>query len=229
MTRTRLTRLALVALLPAGLCGLGGADGGCSATRSAYYNAWEKLGYAKRDRLVDNVKAARQEEDGAKQQFASALQQFKSVVNFQGGDLEATYNKLNDQYESCESRAGKVNSKIDAVKHVAVALFDEWKGEIGEMGSDPSLQQKSQELYDKTHRNYDEMITRMDAAAAKMPPVLAKFKDRVLFIKHNLNAQAIGSLKGTELELGGDVDGLIKEMNASIAEADNFIAQVQAK
>jgi hypothetical protein len=69
----------------------------------------------------------------------------------------------------------------------------------------------------------------MDAAAATMDPVLTKFNNRVLFIKHNLNAQAIASLKGTELELGGDIDRLIHEMEASIAEADAFISEVQGK
>ncbi|MDB5358212.1 MAG: hypothetical protein JWN24_4665 [Phycisphaerales bacterium] len=51
----------------------------------------------------------------------------------------------------------------------------------------------------------------------------------VLFIKANLNAQAIASLKGTELDLGGDIDKLIKEMEASIAEADAFIAQTHTE
>jgi hypothetical protein len=51
----------------------------------------------------------------------------------------------------------------------------------------------------------------------------------VLFIKSNLNAQAIGSLAGTEVELGADIDNLIKQMEASIAEADKFIAETQAK
>src|SRR3954465_464904 len=84
------------------------APGGCATTRKAYYNAWEKMGYAKRTRLVDNVKAARQEQVQAKQQFASALEQFKSVVNFEGGDLEKLYNKLDKEYQSCESQAGDV-------------------------------------------------------------------------------------------------------------------------
>jgi hypothetical protein len=51
----------------------------------------------------------------------------------------------------------------------------------------------------------------------------------VLFIKHNLNAQAIASLKGTEVEIGNDIDNLIKEMDASIKEADDFIAEMQPK
>jgi hypothetical protein len=114
------------------------------------------------------------------------------------------------------------------VKHVAGALFDEWQGEIAQMKDDPSLQSQSKDLYAKTHQNYDQLVRRMDAAAATMDPVLTKFHNRVLFIKANLNAQAIASLQGTELELGGDINNLIKEMEASIAEADRFIAQVQS-
>jgi Skp family chaperone for outer membrane proteins len=204
-------------------------SGGCGTTRKAYYNAWEKFGYAKRERLVDNVKAARQEQVDAKKQFATALEQFKSVVNFSGGDLEGMYNKLNREYERSDAEAGRVRSKVQSVKNVAAALFDEWKGEIGQIQGDSTLQRKSQELYDRTRQSYGEMISRMDTAAASMDPVLTKFKNRVLFIKHNLNAQAIASLKGTEVELGGDIDRLIREMNASIQEADDFIRELEPK
>jgi hypothetical protein len=71
------------------------------------------------------------------------------------------------------------------------------------------------------------MIGRMDSAAGAMTPVLKGFKDRVLFLKHNLNAQAIGSLKGTELELDAQIGALVKDMEASMAEADRFIAQLK--
>jgi hypothetical protein len=202
---------------------------GCATTREMYYDAWEGMGYAKRERLVDNVKEARDEQAQAKKEFASALEQFKSVVNFQGGDLEAMYNKLNKAYERSESQAGEVRDKITGVKRVATALFDEWAGEIKQMKDDPSLRDTSQKLYDQTKQSYSEMIQRMDSAAASMDPVLSRFKNRVLFVKHNLNAQAIASLKGTEIELGGEIEKLIKEMEASIAEADQFIAEIQPK
>lgn len=199
---------------------------GCATTREWYYNAWESAGYAKRERLVDNVKAARTEQMEAKKQFASALDQFKSVVNFQGGNLETVYNKLNSEYEACESQAGDVRSKVQAVRNVGDALFTEWKTEISQIKDDPTLKNQSQQLLNKTQASYKELLTRMDAAAASMEPVLTKFKNRVLFIKHNLNAQAIASLKGTELELGGEIDKLIRQMEASIKEADEFIAEM---
>lgn len=199
---------------------------GCQTARTAYYNAWEGIGYAKRERLVDNVKAAQQEQTEAKKEFANALEQFKSVVNFDGGDLEKAYNKLNDSYASCTAQADAVKSKIGSVKNVADALFKEWQGEIKQMGDDPTLQASSQTLLDKTRANYGEMIKRMDGAAATMDPVLKKFQGRVLFLKHSLNAQAIASLKGTEVELGGQIETLIREMEASIRQAEEFIAQV---
>jgi hypothetical protein len=211
------------------LCSIALPGAGCSAARSAYYDAWEKAGYSKRERLVDNVKAARQQQVEAKQQFATALDEFKSVTHFQGGDLEAVYNKINDQYKGCESRADAVRSKIQAVKNVGAKLFDEWTGEIAQIKDDPGMQQQSQQLYDKTHHSYEQMVRRMDIAAATMDPVLVKFKNRVLFIKANLNAQAIASLKGTELDLGGDIDKLLKEMDVSITEADAFISQVHSE
>ena len=213
-------RISIVALL---------LVSGCATTRKAYYNAWEKAGYAKRERLTDNVKEARQEQVEAKQQFASALEEFKSVVNFQGGNLEKVYNKLDKEYQRSEKQATAVRDKITGVKRVATALFKEWQGEIAEIKDDPTIQEQSRKLLDQTRGSYNEMIARMDAAAVSMDPVLSKFKNRTLFLKHNLNAQAIASLKGTEVELGGDIERLISEMEASIAEADKFIAGMSSK
>jgi hypothetical protein len=102
---------------------------GCQST---YYKAWEKLGWAKRDILVDRVKDAREDEEAAKQQFQSALEQFKAVTNFQGGELEAKYKKLNKEYEACESRASDVRKRVKSVDEVAQALFDEWTKELND-------------------------------------------------------------------------------------------------
>lgn len=199
---------------------------GCATTRKAYYNAWESFGYAKRERLVDNVKAAREEQQEAKTQFASALDQFKAVTKFEGGDLEKAYNGLKKQYDACKAQSEEVTSKIQSVKNVAAALFSEWQGEVKEIKDDDALQKQSQALLDKTKANYEQLVQRMDAAAATMEPVLTKFNNRVLFLKANLNAQAIASLEGTAADLGKDIDKLIAEMEKSIAEADTFIAQM---
>ena len=209
----------LCALLTLGLL-----SSGCGMARNAYYNAWEKAGYAKRERLVDSVKTARDEQNGAKTQFVSALDQFKQVARFEGGDLEKAYNKLKGESDACTAKADAVRGRIQTVRNVGGALFEEWQGEVKQIKDDPDLEKQSQALLDKTKSDYAALLKRMDSAAESMTPVLNKFNNRVIFLKGNLNAQAIGSLSKTEVELGKDIDALMTQMQASIAEADEFIA-----
>ena len=56
-----------------------------------------------------------------------------------------------------------------------------------------------------------------------MEPVLTRLKDYVLYLKHNLNAQAIGVLKKEVGDIEVEVQGLIQDITQSIAEADSFL------
>ena len=46
-------------------------------------------------------------------------------------------------------------------------------------------------------------------------------------MKHNLNARAIAGLGGELVGVQTNVDSLVRDMNAAIAEADKFIADLQ--
>ena len=127
--------------------------GACS---SAYYKTMEGLGIEKRDILVDRVEEARDAQGDASEQFASALEQFRSTVHFDGGDLEKIYDRLNDEYESSISEA-----------------------------------------------------------------------EQVLFLKHNLNARAIGALRNELDSIERDTATLIEQMQKAIAEADAFIQSME--
>lgn len=197
-----------------------------TACQSTYFNTMEKFGVHKRDILVDRVSDVRDAQQDAKEQFQSALEQFSSVLKFDGGKLEAKYNKMNDAYRDSEDKAEKVRGRIESVENVAEALFDEWKDELGEYTSD-KLRRSSEKKYHQTRRHYKRLLSAMRRAERRIEPVLRAFRDQVLFLKHNLNAKAIASLKS---ELGGvrtNVASLISEMEAAIREADGFIKNMQ--
>ena len=209
-------------LLPV-LFAMAGPMHGC---KSAYYGTMEAFGVHKRDILVDRVETARDKQEDAKEEFTSALDEFRSVVEFEeGSDLEDMYKKLNRSYERSQSAANSVEDKIDSVESVAASLFREWEGELEEY-SDPSLKRASQEQLDETRDRYETMVAAMRRAEASMQPVLDALKDQVLFLKHNLNAQAIASIQGTAAGIQDDVAELIEEMETSIAEANAFIEQM---
>jgi len=195
---------------------------GCQA---AYYKTMEKFGYHKRDILVDRVEEARDAQHEAKDQFRSALEQFTAVTGFKGGSLEEQYIKLNAEYEESKAKAEAVSDRIAAVEDVAEALFDEWEGELNQYSSD-SLRRASRQKLDETRKRYKQLIAAMKKAEAKIAPVLSAFHDQVLFLKHNLNAQAVASLRSELASVETDINALIKEMESSIRAADTFISSM---
>lgn len=196
------------------------------ACSTMYYGAMEKMGVHKRDIMVDRVKAARDTQDDAKKQFLTAMEQFKSVVNFQGGDLENEYNRFNGTLKKTEAEAARVRERIHAVEDVSSALFSEWRSEIKQYNSD-TLRKSSQRKYDLTKIKYKELIEAMRQAEAQLEPALIPLRDQVLFMKHNLNARAIAGLDSEVDSIQANVDRLVHDMDGAIAQADSFIASLQ--
>lgn len=196
--------------------------------QTAYYGAMEKLGIEKRDILVDRVEDARGAQLAAKEQFEDALEQFIAVTDFQGGALEAQYRKLKAEYDASEAKAEQVRSRIRDVERVAKDLFAEWEKELGQFTSQDMRRSSERQLAD-TRSRYGVLIGKMRRAESKIEPVLDAFRDRVLFLKHNLNAQAIASLRADRAEVESDIATLVAEMNKSIAEADAFIRRMSVE
>lgn len=203
---------------------LGLALGGCAGT---YYGAMEKLGIPKRQILVDRVEEGRGAQQAAKEQFASALDEFLTVAKVPPSELKDAYDRLKGQLADCETRAKAVRSRIDSIQSVADALFVEWSDELAQY-SNPELRAQSSRQLETTKRRYADLRRVMDQAAARMDPVLATFRDQVLFLKHNLNAQAVASLDGTTRALQGDISRLVADMEKAIRESDSFIAAMKS-
>ncbi len=197
---------------------------GCN---SLSYKTWEALGYHARDLLVENVQKARDSQDQAKDEIKDALEEFRSVVNFDGGELEANYKKLKAAYESSETRAADVKRRIAKVEESSDYLFAEWRKELAEY-SNADLRAASEKKLEATEAKSQQLIAKMKQAEAKIPPVLTVFKDQVLYLKHNLNAKVVGALKDELASVETDVNALIADMEASMAEADKFIADLKS-
>lgn len=206
--------------------GLGLALVAMTACSTAYYSTMEKLGYEKRDILVDRVEESREAQEAAREQFESALEQFIAVTDFQGGDLEQVYRQLKSEYDDSEDKAEAVSTRIDKVEQVAEDLFAEWEEELT-LYTDAQLRRTSAQQLESTRSRYVRLIRSLRQAEKRIDPVLDAFRDRVLYLKHNLNAQAIASLRSDRQTIESDIEALVREMNASIEEANRFIKDMQ--
>lgn len=198
-----------------------------SGCQTAYYSVWETLGKEKRHLLKEEVQKATEEQEQATQQFKDVLTRMKEMYGFQGGDLEQFYNKLKADYEESEERAEAVRKRIDTVEQIAADLFKEWEKEISEI-SNPNLKAKSSASLRSTKERYVRLHKAMNRAEESMDPVLKKLKDYVLYLKHNLNAQAVGALKQEVGDIETEVKKLIGDMGKSIKEAEAFLSAFES-
>lgn len=197
-----------------------------SACSSAYYSTMETFGVHKRNIMIDRVEEARDAQQEGQEQFESALAQFQSVINVEGGELEKTYNKLNDEYEDSLDSAENIRERIDSVESVAEDLFDEWEDELDRYTSD-ALRRDSERKLKSTRQKYSQLIGLMRNSEERLEPVLRAMEDQVLFLKHNLNTRAIASLRQEVVRIDNDVEQLIAALKQSIAEADDFIKSMR--
>lgn len=196
---------------------------GCQKT---YYAFWEQFGKEKRHLLRENVKEASEEQKEASEQFKDVLTRIQEMYGFTGGDLEKVYKKLQADFAESEERAEAVHKRIAAVETIAGDLFNEWESEIKQI-TNPGLRSKSRQRLEESRVQYGNLRSAMKKAESKMNPVLDRFRDYVLYLKHNLNAQAVGTLREEAGNIEIEVGSLIADMNRSITEAEVFLKNFQ--
>ncbi len=189
-----------------------------------YYQSRESLlGHHKRDIVVIQVEQTCNSLINTRDQFEDALQQFKNIVNIKESSLEHRYKLLQRQYDFCKSKSDDVSHRIAAIEEVSASLFKEWKEELGHYNN-RALRSKSRQQLKASKQQYSRLIRTLRKAESRIYPVLAAFKDQVLFLKHNLNAQAIAALQHEFVELSIDISQLIEVMEITINEASQFVS-----
>ena len=195
------------------------AVAGC---QSMYYATMEKFGVEKRDLLKSAVEEDRDSQDEAATQFKDALTRLREMYAVNGGALESNYDKLKGEYESSEKSAEAVRKRIKEMDQIANDLFAEWEKEIAQFTNETYASNSRRQL-NETRTKYQQLSTSLKSAEASMAPVLGQLKEQVLYLKHNLNAAAIGALRGEAANIQAEITRLLDQMNSSIRQADEFI------
>ena len=195
-----------------------------TACQSTYYSAMEKGGISKRDLFVSRIDDLKDAQLAGQQQFRAALEQYKYTVNFRGVQPEDAWKGLNAEYEASKKAAGRIHNRIKAVESVSDALFDEWQDELDQY-TNSTLRQQSQGQLQDTRKRYGDMLASFKKAEKSVTPVLDSLRDNTLYLKDNLNAQAITSLQYEFSTISNGFTSLIREMEEAIVASDRFIAE----
>lgn len=190
--------------------------------QSVYYDTMEVLGREKRDLLQGEIRGMVGDQRAAEAAFVDALTRVKGLTAFEGGDLERAYDRLSDSADDARAAVADIDDRMEEIVEVASDLFVEWALETEQIQS-PELKASSRAKLRETRLRYDEMVRGLQRTRRSMDPVLTRLNDNVLYLKHNLNAAAIGSL-GTEMrDIETGIQDLRASIEASIREAESFI------
>lgn len=195
---------------------------GCS---SVYYGAKERAGMHKRDILVERVEEAREAQEEGREQFRTALDQYRQLVSFYDDDSEDRYQKFEDAVENSGKAANEIRDRIERVEEVAGALFEEWREEIDAYNSE-NLRADSQVKLASTRRDYTTLMTAMQEMEKQLDPALEAMNDQLLHLKHNLNAQEIATAGAQSEILSRELNALLSALRTSIDETDDFLSTV---
>jgi len=192
------------------------------AVNDVKYSAYESVGMEKRDIFKREITNVKEDQEDTGEAFKDALTKLKEIYNVDGGDLEKQYTKLKNSLDDAKEESAELRERIRKVDEVANDLFVEWTEEINDIKTS-ELRAKSSKKLSQTKRKYKELESQLHRSEKKMDPVLSKLSDQVIFLKHNLNAKAIGGLKEEQGDIQADIKSLIKEVNESTRQADAFI------
>lgn len=190
--------------------------------RRIRYKIWELVGKHKRDILRTYVIQTRDDQQAAEDHFKDALSRLKEVYKFQTTPLETVYRDLMKNYRKCLKKAEMIARRIQQIKVIASDLFEEWEQEADWIQNE-KLKQKSLVKLDQTRKKLEILTEALEQAEASMEPVLIQFYDQALYLKHNLNAQAVGVLKAEARSVEREIKKLVKQMNTAIKKADAFV------
>ncbi len=196
------------------------------AVRDTKYSAYEVIGVEKRDLFKKEVKNVKDAQENTQEDFTDALEKLQAVYKVDGGKLEKAYKSLDSSYKDAEESVTEVKNNIKKLEVLSSDLFNEWEKEIKEISS-RDLRIKSSESLLNTQKKYNSFHASLKKSEAKMAPVLTRLKDQTLFMKHNLNAKVVAGLKTESDKIQNDINILIKDMNESIAKADEMIKDLE--
>ena len=132
--------------------------------------------------------------DLSEEDTKALVEKFKTLLSIPELSLDYRYQQLKKQYDLCRSKSDEVSRRITLIEEVSEALFNEWEAEL-ELYANRSLRAQSRQQLNRARRQYGKLMTALKKAEERIHPVLGAFQDQVLFLKHNLNAQAIALLQ----------------------------------
>jgi hypothetical protein len=162
----------------------------------------------------------------AKLQVMKTMDVYNSIIADNAKDRKGLYKKLQGEMETTEKRRAEVALRADEAKAEAALVFKSWADSAAAI-SNPDLKKRSDERLAKTKERFAEIDAAGQKAKEAYAPVMKALQDQVTFLGHDLNAEAVSSLKPDAAKLNTQAQELGQRIDETIAIANKSIAALR--
>ena len=201
------------------------ALGACQT--SPYYAALEAVGVENRELLVDRVSDTRGSIGRAETEMQRLMRVYRETADADPNNIEGAYERLDDAYDDATGRVRGVENDIEAMKQVADDTFAEWERELA-LYQDAQLRAESAARLEEMRGRYAALERTLDEVQQSLDPVLFAFRDRVLYLKRNMNVATLADMKTQAPGLTEEVRSALAELERAEAATAEFLAAFQS-
>lgn len=151
--------------------------------------------------------------------LAGAIEEFRRVVEFDGGDQEQAYRDADAALTRGRAAAGQALMQIDRIDQAAQNLFAAWQSELGGY-ADPARQAESAQQLAAARDQHERSVTQMREAHRAIEPVLTAMHDLTLALRHRLYARALGEVAERDDRIRENIAEQIARVQRAIDEAE---------
>lgn len=178
------------------------------------------------EQLVKKAGSTVQAISETKLQLDKTMEVYNSIFAEDAKDRKGLYKKLQSEMESTEKHRAEIAKRAEAMKMEADAVFKSWADSAGAIAS-PDLKKRSEERLTKTKARFAEIEAAGQKAKETYTPVMKTLQDQVTFLGHDLNAEAVSSLKPDAIKLNTQAQDLGKKIDATISVANKNISALR--
>ena len=161
-----------------------------------------------------------------KVQLMKTMDVYNSLFADDAENRKKIYNSIQKEMENTEKRRAKIGEEAAKMNAEADALFKDWTNSTAAIES-PDLRKRSEERLNATKASYAEIGTAAQKAGDMYGPFMKALQDQITFLGHDLNPDAVASLKPDAAKLNEKADQLIKSIDDTIETANTNIGALR--
>jgi uncharacterized protein YdhG (YjbR/CyaY superfamily) len=174
------------------------------------------------EQLIKSAGSTVQAISEAKLQFMKTIDVYNAILAEGAKDRKKLYKKLQSEMESTEEKRAEVGRRADQMRLEAGIVFKSWADSTVGI-ENPDLRKRSEERLEKTKDRCAEIESAGRSAVEVYAPVMKALQDQVTYLGHDLNAEAVASLKPDAEKVNAQAQELTKRVDEAIGIANTNI------